>query len=89
MFINRNDMTEEDEKRAKELIRLFSDAMGELNKRRDMEKVCRAATDYVLGITNTFPKFRGERKEAMDRLKKILPEYKELMFILLRQSNNG
>lgn len=82
-------MTEEDEKRAKELIRLFSDAMGELNKRRDMEKVCRAATDYVLGITNTFPKFRGERKEAMDRLKKILPEYKELMFILLRQSNNG
>ncbi len=82
-------MTEEDEKRAKELIRLFSDAMGELNKRRDMEKVCRAATDYVLGITSTFPKFRGERKEAMDRLKKILPEYKELMFILLRQSNNG
>ena len=82
-------MTEEDEKRAKELIRLFSDAMGELNKKRDMEKVCRAATDYVLGITNTFPKFRGERKEAMDRLKKILPEYKELMFILLRQGNNG
>lgn len=82
-------MTKEDEKRAKELIRLFSDAMGELNKKRDMEKVCRAATDYVLGITNTFPKFRGERKEAMDRLKKILPEYKELMFILLRQGNNG
>lgn len=82
-------MTEEDEKRAKELIRLFSDAMGELNKKRDMEKVCRAATDYVLGITNTFPKFRGERKEAMDRLKKILPEYKELLFILLRQGNNG
>lgn len=82
-------MTKEDEKRAKELIRLFSDAMGELNKKRDMEKVCRAATDYVLGITNTFPKFRGERKEAMDRLKKILPEYKELLFILLRQGNNG
>lgn len=81
-------MTKEDERRAKELICLFSNVMGELNKRRDMEKVCRAATDYVLGITNTFPKFRGERKEAMNRLKKFLPEYKEIIFTLLRKGNN-